>query len=280
MVACAGAGCNFARDYELAQEPLMREIERRVRGSDYGATSWTTLEQAKQAIVRLALGHGRRLLELGAGSGWPALLFATLSGCDVVLTDLPLSGLRIARGRAAKDGLDGRCSVLSADGAALPFADHSFDGIHHADVLCCMDHKQEMLRECRRVARADARMEFSVIALAREPAGDDERRLLQQSGPPYPDAGADYAVLLEDACWTPVERIDVTAEFMRCMEVLMEESHARRAELVALLGDEDYAERLQRRRCTRAAVACGLLRREIFFARPLQPAGRDAAEQS
>jgi SAM-dependent methyltransferase len=268
MAACVGAACNFARDYEIAQEPLMREIERCVRGSDYGATSWTTREQAEQTAVRLGLAHGLRLLELGAGSGWPALFLATLSGCDVALTDVPLSGLRIARERATRDGLDGRCSVLAADGSALPFADHSFDRIHHADVLCCMDRKREMLRECRRVARGAARMEFSVISLARPPAGDDERRLLKQSGPPYPDAEADYAVVLEEAHWTLLERIDVTAEFARCMEVLLEESHARRGVLVELLGEEDYRERLERRLSTRAAVACGLLRREIFFAQP------------
>jgi len=266
MAVCAGAACNFARDYEIAQEPLMREIERCVRGSDYGATSWTTREQAEQAAARLALGRGQHLLELGAGSGWPALFLATLSGCEVMLTDLPLSGLRIARQRAARDGLDGRCSVLAANGAALPFADDSFDRIHHADVLCCMERKREMLRECRRVARAGARMEFSVISLVREPASDDEKRLLQQSGPPYPEAGADYAVLLERTGWTLLERIDVTAEFVRCMQVLLEESDARRGALIELLGDEDYAERLERRRSTRAAVACGLLRREIFFA--------------
>ena len=271
MVACAGAACNFARDYEIAQEPLMREIERCVRGSDYGATSWTTREQAEQAAARLGLVRDLRLLELGAGSGWPALFLATLSGCDVVLTDLPLSGLRIARERAARDGVDSRCSVLAADGAALPFADHLFDRIHHADVLCCMDRKREMLRECRRVARGAARMEFSVISLAREPGGDDERRLLQQSGPPYPDAGGDYAVLLRESRWNLLERIDVTAEFVRCMDVLLEESHARRSMLAELLGEEDHAERLERRRSTREAVACGLLRREIFFAQPIQP---------
>ena len=272
----AGAACNFARDYEIAQVPLMREIERCVRGSDYGATSWTTREQAEQAAARLGLGRGLCLLELGGGSGWPALFLATLSGSNIVLTDLPLSGLRIARERAAKDGLDGRCSVLAADGAALPFADHSFERIHHADVLCCMDQKRKMLRECRRVARAGACMEFSVIALAREPAGDDERRLLQQSGPPYPDAGADYAVLLEETCWAFVERIDVTVEFMRCMDALIDESHARHSALIELLGADDHAERLQRRRSTCAAVACGLLRREIFFSRPAWPAERDA----
>jgi SAM-dependent methyltransferase len=266
MAVCAGAARDFARDYEIGQEPLMREIERRVRGSDYGATSWTTREQAEQAAARLALGRGHRLLELGAGSGWPALFLATLSGCEVVLTDLPLSGLRVARQRAARDGLVGRCSVLAANGAALPFADDSFDRIHHADVLCCMEPKGEMLRECRRVARTGARMEFSVISLVHEPTGDDERHLLQQSGPPYPDAGADYAVLLERSGWTLLERIDVTAEFVRCMQVLLDESDARRGALIELLGAADHAERLERRRSTRAAVACGLLRREIFFA--------------
>jgi len=266
-----GAACDFARDYEIAQDPLMREIERRVRGSDYGATSWTTRAQAEQAAARLALGPGLRLLELGAGSGWPALFLATLSGCDVVLTDLPLSGLRIARERAARDGLSSRCSVLAADASALPFADRSFDRIQHADVLCCMDRKREMLRECRRVARDAARMEFSVISLARQPEADDEQRLLQRSGPPFPDAGADYAVLLAQTRWTVLERIDVTAEFVRCMDVLLDESHTRRSALVDLLGEADHAERLERRRSTHAAVARGLLRREVFLAQPIEP---------
>jgi len=106
---------------------------------------------------------------------------------------------------------------LAADGTALPLADDSFDRIHHADVLCCMDHKQDMLRECWRVARNAAHMEFSVISLVRQPAKDGERRVLEQSGPPYPDAGGEYAALLADTGWSVLERIDVTAEFVRCM---------------------------------------------------------------
>jgi SAM-dependent methyltransferase len=260
-----GAPCDFARDYEIAQSPLMREIELRVRGSDYGGTSWTTRAQAEAAAARLELAARRRLLEIGAGSGWPALFFTALSGCDVVLTDLPLSGLGIARERAARDGLEGRCSVLAADGAALPFADRTLDRIHHADVLCCMERKREMLRECRRVAADGARMEFSVITLVRAPASDEERLLLQKSGPPYPDAGADYAVLLRETGWEVLERIDVTAEFARCMDVLLQESNARRDALLDLLGEQDYAARLERRLSTRAAVLRGLLKREIFL---------------
>jgi cyclopropane fatty-acyl-phospholipid synthase-like methyltransferase len=267
MSTCAGAACDFARDYEIAQAPLMLEIERRVRDADYGGTSWTTRAQAEQTAARLGLAHGQRLLDIGAGSGWPGLFLAKLSGCEVVLTDLPLSGLQIARSRAEREDLQDRCATVAADGAALPFADRSFDRIHHADVLCCMERKHELLAECRRVARSDARMEFSVIWLVRDPASAEEQVLLRQSGPAYADAGADYASLLDLAAWRLVERIDVTAEFARCLDVLLEASRARRAELVELLGEQDFAERLVRRRSTRAAVARGLLRREIFLAR-------------
>lgn len=259
------SACDFARDYEIGQSPLMLEIEQRVRGSAYGATSWTTRAQAEAAAARLGLATGRCLLELGGGSGWPALFLATVSGCEVVVTDLPLSGLRIARARAVCDGLDNRCSVLAADGAALPFADRTFGRIHHADVLCCMERKCDMLRECRRVGRNGAAMEFSVITLAREPRGDEERQLLAKSGPPYPDAGAGYAVLLLESGWDILERFDVTAEFANCMDVLLQEYNKKRDALLNLLGEEHYADRLERRLSTGAAVSRGLLKREIFF---------------
>jgi SAM-dependent methyltransferase len=264
---CTGSECNFARDYEIGQSPLMLKIEQRVRGSAYGATSWTTRAQSEATVHRLGLGTGQCLLEIGAGAGWPALFLATLSGCDIVVTDIPLSGLRVSRARAVSDGLGDRCIVLAADGAALPFADRTFDHIHHADVLCCTERKREILLECRRVARARAAMEFSVISLARTPTTDGERRLLEQSGPPYPDAGADYAMLLFETGWSALERIDVTTEFAHCMDVLLQEYDAQRDALLDLLGEEDYTDRLERRLSTRVAVSRGLLKREIFVVR-------------
>ena len=245
----------------------MLEIEQRVRGSAYGATSWTTRAQSEATAGRLGLAAGHALLELGGGAGWPALFLATVSGCEVVVTDIPLSGLHVARTRAGRDGLGNRCSVLAADGAALPFADRSFDRIHHADVLCCMPRKREMLLECRRVGRERTLMEFSVIALVRKPATDVERRLVERSGPPYPDAGGDYSAVLFETGWSVVERLDVTAEFARCMDVLLHEYGARHDALLKLVGEEDYADRLERRQSTRAAVARGLLKREIFLVR-------------
>ena len=123
--------------------------------------------EAEQVFGLLEPRPGARLLDVsGAGSGWPALYLAQISGCDLVMVDIPLASLRIARERAVADGLAQRCETIAADAAALPFRDASFDAFNHSDVLCCTPDKLGVLRSCRRVARDGARMTFTTIALA------------------------------------------------------------------------------------------------------------------
>ncbi|MCZ6522864.1 MAG: methyltransferase domain-containing protein [Alphaproteobacteria bacterium] len=126
----------FDNMYQVVQSPIVREIERSVCGCDYGATSWTTEAEARRVGELLGLAPGRRLLEVGAGSGWPGLYLARTTGCDVALVDVPLAGLRMAAARAVADRLPGACWIELADGAALPFANESFDAVSHADVVC------------------------------------------------------------------------------------------------------------------------------------------------
>jgi hypothetical protein len=54
---------------------------------------------------------------------------ATISGCTLVMTDLPTDGapppgegLRLALRRATADGLRDRCAVVAANGRHFPFA--------------------------------------------------------------------------------------------------------------------------------------------------------------
>ena len=255
----------FERDYELGQLPAMLEIERRVLGCDYGGTSWTTQDEAIRIREFLDLRPGVRLLDVGSGSGWPALYLAKLAGCEVFLTDTPVNGLQIAIGRAKSDGLEARSRALGATGAALPFAESTFDAISHSDVLCCLPSKLAVLEECRRVARSNARMAFSVIAPAHSLSSEDRRRVLE-TGPPYVEAPDDYAALLRVANWRILDRIDVTNEFLRSIELRNAAMEATKDAVVALLGIEEFQTRAQRRQATRSAVADGLLKREIFVA--------------
>ena len=166
----------FEQIYLRNQTPVMQSVERCVFGCDYGATSWANREEADRLVALLELAPGVRLLDVGAGSGWPGLYMAGASGCDIVLVDVPLAGLRIAAERAVRDNLPGECWVAAADGAKLPFGDASFDAISHSDVLCCLVEKRAVLESCRRVIRSGGRMVVSDVvtdaALPDEVRGD------------------------------------------------------------------------------------------------------------
>jgi cyclopropane fatty-acyl-phospholipid synthase-like methyltransferase len=124
----------FNTRYQLGDRPVMRRIEARVIGTDYGSTSYTSLAQASQLAEMLDLDPGRLLLDIGSGSGWPALYLARATGCRAILTDGPFDGLRVARRRAEADRLDGQ--VVAATGQRLPFRDGQFDAVSSSDVLC------------------------------------------------------------------------------------------------------------------------------------------------
>lgn len=260
-----GLACDFSRDYELGRLPAMRELERNVLGCDYGGTSWTTRREAGRIAELLELCPGARLLDVGAGSGWPALFLAQITGCEVVLADIPLLALQIAIERATADGVRERCQAVVAKGAALPFQNNSFDNLSHSDVLCCMPAKLAMLGECRRVARPDAKMAFSVIAPAPN-LSETERSLAVESGPPFVDVSADYEILLQHSRWRVLERIDVTAEYLQSLRTFLEEMEARTEALTTVLGREGFSERVKRRQATIAAIEKGVLKREIFVA--------------
>ena len=126
----------FEQRYGIAAAPLLREIERRVIGGDWGANGYTTKAQADQLASGLGLSAADRLLEVGTGRGWPGLHLAARSGCGVVLADLPFEGLRVAAARAQAEGLTARASGVVAAASGLPFHPGSFDAIVHTDVLC------------------------------------------------------------------------------------------------------------------------------------------------
>ncbi len=258
--------------YAAGRSPVMLAIERCVCGCDYGADSWTTQTEAERIAERLVLGSGSRLLDIGAGSGWPGLYLAEKSGCAAVLLDLPLAGLRIARDRARTGGLGDRISAVQADASAVPLASASFEAISHSDLLCCLERKREVLAQCRRVISPAGRMAFTVISIA-PGLGEREYRRAVENGPEFIETDTDYATLLLQTGWVVAACEDVTAEFgASCRRQLhADETNAR--ELAKLLGEREYAERVSGWRSKIPAIDERLLRRELFSVRPASAAG-------
>jgi SAM-dependent methyltransferase len=128
------ARADFAARYSR-HGAVVDEIEARVIGEAWGANGFTTKGQADALAGRLGLNVHSRLLDIGSGRGWPGLYLAKTTGCEVVVTDLPVEGLARARERARKEGI-GLLGGVAASARELPFKPHSFDAIVHTDVLC------------------------------------------------------------------------------------------------------------------------------------------------
>ena len=125
---------DFDRHYRLVGHPALMRAESRVIGADYGATSYTTKAQADGLARSLDLQPNSMLLDVGSGAGWPGIYLAAATGCRVVLSDVPLDGLRAASNRIGEDRISG--DIVAAEGGGLPFHDRVFDAVTSSDVLC------------------------------------------------------------------------------------------------------------------------------------------------
>jgi SAM-dependent methyltransferase len=215
----------------------------------------------------LELAPGKRLLDVGAGSGWPGLYMAGASGCDIALVDVPFSGLRIAAERAVEDNLPGECWVAAADGANLPFADDSFDAISHSDVLCCLVGKRAVLESCRRVIRPGGRMVFSVIFVAPGLSPVEYERAVE-AGPPFVETDTRYPALLAETGWNVLAECDVTAEFASMIQRQLDVDREQRDGMEAVMGAADYSDRQNSYEFKFTAASDRIIRRSLFVTVP------------
>jgi protein-L-isoaspartate O-methyltransferase len=125
----------FTERYAASGSPALDRVEQEAIGAVVGANGYTTLTQAEHLLEVLNLQSGTRLLDIGAGRGWPGLYLAERSGCGAVITDIPRPAIVSANSRAKDLGLTDRCHLALAAGTALPFRDASFDAVVHTDAL-------------------------------------------------------------------------------------------------------------------------------------------------
>ena len=257
----------FSNKYKLIKSDLLKRIELSSCGCDYGSTSFTTLEQVKKLGSMLALGADKHLLEVGAGAGWPGLYLAKESGCAVTLTDLPIEGLRVAQQRAVLDELSNECSMVVASGSILPFGTGLFDAISHADVLCCLIEKLEVLQSCRSVVKPDGKMVFTVISIAPGLSETDYLKAVE-CGPSFIAAESSYPDLLAETDWELIGQIDLSNEFHETLKVMLNNELHYASDLEEMLGKKETMRRLSRTEESIYGLENSLIRRELFEAVP------------
>ncbi len=258
---------DFNQQYALVETDVMLAIERDACGSDFGGSSWTTKAEADRVCTLLKLAPGIRLLDIGSGAGWPGIYLSRRSGCDVVLSDVPLAGLQRAVQRANSEQLSGVLLTAAASGDALPFRSGSFEAISHSDVLCCLPNKRAVLEACRRVIRPNGRMVFSVISAA--PGLSETRQAVAlENGPPFIETNSPYTELLEQSGWLVNDCFDITGEFVKTVSRVVSAQKSHETDLRKLLGDTETDTRLRRMKERLDARKSGVHRREIYVASP------------
>src|SRR5580698_8981010 len=88
--------------------PAVEQVRRETYGQDFGQSSWVTADEYWRFFRLLRLDASDHVLDVGSGSGGPALFLAREVGCRVVGIDVDAAGLRTAMGLLEASGLGDR----------------------------------------------------------------------------------------------------------------------------------------------------------------------------
>lgn len=124
--------------------------------SVYDFTFGPTLHAGRlQAIQRMGISTGDRVLEVGVGTGINASLYPR--DCAVTGIDLSGSMLEKARERVARKGI-WNVRLLEMDAADVKFADNTFDIVYAPYLISVVPDPVVVAREMRRVCRPGGRI--------------------------------------------------------------------------------------------------------------------------
>lgn len=129
-----------------------------------------------ETILRLAaVTEGHRYLDLGCGSGYPAVLVAQVAGekGEVIALDIADEMLEVARRRSKNLGLN-NIQFQKQDIDSLPFASDSFDGVTGRFCLMFVSNPSKTLKEICRVLKPGGKFVAAVW-------GDPEKNPLPRS---------------------------------------------------------------------------------------------------
>lgn len=110
-------------------------------------------EKLRDSLLSRAQG---RVLELGVGTGLNLRHYPTGALTSLDAVDVSSGMMALARQRAGTMTLP--VTFHTADAAALPFADNTFDTIVDTFSLCVFERPEAVLAEVRRVLRPDGKL--------------------------------------------------------------------------------------------------------------------------
>lgn len=130
------------------------------------------LSEATSALSALmaesaSLKPGAQVLDVGCGTGNPAIYLGRTHGCRVVGISNSLVGVELARAKARKAGVEVLVKFQVEDGTATSFAGESFDCVWVMESSHLMPEKELLVKECARVLRKGGQVVLCDLVLRR-----------------------------------------------------------------------------------------------------------------
>jgi SAM-dependent methyltransferase len=242
-------------------------VRHRAFGEDIGQSSWITaadwLRFADLAEVR-AQDH---VLEVGSGSGGPAVYLASTRGCRVTGIDINEHGTTNGQRLAVAKGVADRVTFQAADASQpLPFSSDTFDAVLSNDAMCHISNRLEVLREWHRVLRPRGRMLFTDAMIITGLVSQEEIATRSSIGWYLFSPPGENDRLIREAGFTLLSSEDVTA----AAELIAERWHTAREEhrdeLVDREGETNFAGLQRFLACVRTLSAERRLSRYCYLA--------------
>jgi SAM-dependent methyltransferase len=150
---------NVYGDFESRAETAVRH---EAFGDDIGQSSWITAADWLRYADHARVSGNSQVLEVGSGSGGPAVFLARSRGCFVTGIDINQHGVSNGIRLAKEHGISDRVKFQTVDASRpLPFAPETFDAVLSNDAMCHIANRLEVLTEWYRVLRRGGRMLFT-----------------------------------------------------------------------------------------------------------------------
>ena len=202
----------YAATYGNFTTPLLAEIRAAAYGEDIGQNSWLTADELRAFLGWLGLSARSAVLDIGSGSGGPALFTARTLGCDVTGVELNPDGAAAGNAEAQRRGLSSRARFLTADASrTLPLDDGAFTAVMCVDAISHLRGRLQVLRDWYRLLAPGGRILYTDPVVITGLVCDEEIALRSATGytlfaPPGEDER-----LLAQAGFKLIRREDATA---------------------------------------------------------------------
>ncbi len=193
----------------LPNSPTARRIWHELaEGSDFpeefGHLSFTTVPELRRMSAALRVGPGDTFVDVGCGTGGPALWMARETGARLIGMDLSAVVVEQCRARAETLGLADRTRFVVGTFESTGLDTASVDGVMSEDALQYTPDKQAAANELARVLRPGGRLVITAYELHPERAAGSPLHgsdLVDDYRPHLKKAGLDVDIYEEVTGW-------------------------------------------------------------------------------